>query len=315
MARSGSTDFNVNQSGIVRGAIRVVEGMGGKLPGGRKDGTSELKDASEALNMMLKQWQSDGVGLWLNKEINLFLAYRDGSYSLGSDHASATIVETEISSAASSGASSIEVDSTTGMTAVDAIGIELDDGTLQWTTISSVTDSDTLALSASLTGGAAVDNNVYTYTTKSTRPLDITEARLHRDDATDTPLNILTRQKWMDISTKDNNGTPTCIYYDPQLDSGILHVWSRPDEVSNYIKLTARMPVQDFDAAENDPDFPAECFRAVQFNLAIDLSYEYTDIDPKRFAAVERKAAYLYNALVAYDAEYGSVTFEPNWYE
>jgi len=314
MTRSGSTDFNLNQSGIIRGAIRIVEGMGGKLSGGRKDATNELKDASEALNMMLKQWQAEGVGLWLNKELSVFFAYRDGRYSLGTDHASEAVVETEISTAVTSGNSTLGVDSTSGMTNDDILGVELDDGTLQWTTISDVTDSDTLVLGDNLTDGAAADNNVYTYTTLSGRPLDISEARLYRDGGTDTPLNILTRQEWMDISTKETNGVPTCVYYDPQLDSSILHVWPRPNSVSNYIKLSARMPIQDFDKAGDDPDFPQECFRAVKFNLAIDISYEYIDIDSKRFGAVERKAAMLFNSLTMYDAEYGSVILQPDWY-
>ena len=151
---------------------------------------------------------------------------------------------------------------------------------------------------------------MYTYTTAAQRPLAITEARLHRDDGTDTPLRLLTRDEWMRISNKDLNGTPTCVYYDPQLDNGVLNIWPRPDYVSQYIKATARVPIQDFDTAANDPDFPQECYRAVKFNLAVDLSHEYTGIDLNRFDRVKRQADKLYATLVMADADYGSVYFK-----
>jgi len=312
MARSGSTDFNLEQSQILNGAIRIIQGMGGKLPGGRKTAMSELQDAAQALNMMLKQWQGEGVGLWLNKEINVFPAYQTGSYSLGSsgDHAAISIIKTELSSSVSASGTSLTVDSITGISDADAIGIELDDNTLDWTTVNGAPSGSTITITTGLTSAAATDNNVYTYTTKSGRPLSITEARLHRDSATDTPLTLLNRDEWMEIASKETNGTPTCVYYDPQLDSGVLYVWPRPSTVDNWIKLTARMPIQDFDAAENDPDFPTECMRAVKYNLAVELSHEYTGIDLGRYDRTKKMADNLYRSLVMVDAEYSSYQFK-----
>ena len=312
MARSGSTDFGLEGSDIIRGALRMVYGMGGKLPAGRKTAETEIQDAKEALNMMLKQWQSEGVGLWLNRELNIFLAYQTGSYSLGpsGDHASIDIIETELSSSAASGATSLEVDSITGISASDAIGIELDDNTLQWTTVSGAPSGSTIIIAAALTDSASSDNNVYTYTTMSGRPLSITEARLHRDSGTDVPLEVLNRQRWMELSNKQSDGTPNCIYYDPQLDSGILNVWLRPTTVDNYIKATCRMEIQDIDTMEDDPDFPVEIHRAVKFNLACELSHEYSGIDLARYDRTRRMADKLYLMLVMADAEHISYQFK-----
>lgn len=60
-------------------------------------------------------------------------------------------------------ATTMEVDSTTGMLAGDKVGIELDDDTIHWTTIASVTDGDTFELTDGIPAGgaAAIDNDIY----------------------------------------------------------------------------------------------------------------------------------------------------------
>jgi len=52
------------------------------------------------------------------------------------------------------------VDSTAGMVAGDIIGVYQDDGTIHWTTISSVTDAATLVLTTGLASAAATTNRV-----------------------------------------------------------------------------------------------------------------------------------------------------------
>ena len=312
MARSGSYDFGPAGDAILRGAIRIVKGIGGTIPKGGKTGQGEITQTREACNMMLKEWQGQDIGLWLKKEMYVFLAYRDGAYSLGAsgDQATLTLIETELSSSSAAADTTLTVDSITGIASADIIGIELDANTLQWTTVASTPSGSVITITTGLTSSAGIDNNVYTYTTISQRPLEILEARLHRDDDTETPLNILTRQEWMDYSSKTSNGLPNSVYYEPLLDSGILHVWPRPEKVNDYIKLTAKYPIQDIDAATNDPDFPAEFYRAVKFNLAVDISHEYKGVDLNRYYALRKQADQLFKNLSIFDAEYGSIFFE-----
>ena len=61
----------------------------------------------------------------------------------------------------------LEVDSTTGMAGDDIVGIVLDSGAIDWTTIASVTDGDTMVLTAGLSGDCAINNNIYTYRWKA----------------------------------------------------------------------------------------------------------------------------------------------------
>jgi hypothetical protein len=313
MARSGNYDFDLDRDGIVRGAIRIVKGISGNLD--KPIDNQDILDAAETLNIMVKQWQGEGIGLWLQKELYIFLAYRDGQYSLGpsGDHATLSMIETELSSSSAASDTTLTVDSITGISNGDAIGIELNDNTLDWTTVNGTPTGSVITITTGVTSAANVDNNVYTYTTKSQRPLDILEARLYRDGGTDTPLYIANRQEWADLADKENNGIPSQIYYDPQLDSGILHVWPRPSTVDNYIKATAKMPIQDFDAKANDPDFPPEFHRAVKFNLAVDLSFEYNGVDTNRFYQLKKQADYLKMAIGYHDAAFNSYNLEVSY--
>ena len=133
MATSGSKDFNLTVGDLISGAIRSV---GGKPAKGIS--TQDTKaNARQALNMILKHWQGEGIDVWMLRGIYIFLSDGGYEYSLGpAGKFTYSMTKTELSDDALSGAASIEVDSITGISDGDYLGIELDDGTLQWTTVS-----------------------------------------------------------------------------------------------------------------------------------------------------------------------------------
>jgi hypothetical protein len=135
-------------------------------------------------------------------------------------------------------------------------------------------------------------------------------AYLVNDAGTETPLYITNDQEWLDLPNKITNGVPSQVNYERVLDDGLLNVWPRPNGVNQYLKLFCRYPIQDIDAASDDPDFPQELYRAVKFNLAVDISHEYAGIDMNRYYALVKKADRLFDLMQAYDTEYGSFFFE-----
>jgi hypothetical protein len=229
--------------------------------------------------MMIKHWQARGIMLWKSKELYVFLANEAQSYDLGptGDHATLSFVKTEVATAASSGASTLIVDSITGISDADAIGVELDDGTLQWTTVNGSPSGSTITLTTALTDDVSVDANVFTYTTIINRPLFITEARLHQDSGVEITLEVASRNKYKHMSTKDTEGKASMVYYDPLTTNGKLYVWPTPDTVKDYLVLTARMPVEDFDAAANDADFPQEWLLPLAYNLAVLIAPKFDE--------------------------------------
>lgn len=163
----------------------------------------------------------------------------------------------------------------------DHIGIELDGGTVQWTYFAAAL-STTITPVTALSGAAAIDNHVYSYTTKAQRPLEISDARLVRTDGTESPLNDpISRDEYMLLSNKDSPGSPNQIYFDPQRTNAVIKTWPVCNNVKQHIKFTGRYPVQDVDDLTDDIDIPQEWFEALSWNLAIRLAPKYgKPIDP-----------------------------------
>ncbi len=152
----------------------------------------------------------------------------------------------------------------------DHIGVQLDSGSMQWTYIASALSTSPSIVTA-LTGAAAVDNHVYSYTTKSQRPIFIVEARLHKSTDYETPLMIVGRREYMSLSNKNIEGTPNQIYYDKQLTEGNINVWLEPNDMQEYIKFTGKFPIQDVDELTQDFEIAQEWYEPVAWNLAIRL--------------------------------------------
>jgi len=270
---------------------------------------AEMVVCMEALNIMLKGWHHDGIGAWLNQETTLFLENEGQSYSIGStgDHATASYGDTELAADASSGDSTIDVDSITGIADGDYISIELDDGTLQWTTVNGTPAGVTVTLDDVLTDDAAENNDVYFYTTKTTRPLRIFNVRFKRYDGTEIPVDIVPRQLYLDIPIKSIQTKVNQVYYDPTTTNGTLYVWGTCDDVRDKIVFTSRILIQDIDSITNHIDVPVDWLRAVKMNLALEVAPDF-EKDPTQFQIVQAERAL--TKAKAFDREPGSYIFK-----
>ena len=306
MATSGSKDFNRTRDQIIDGAIRLLANN----RTGKVGLDNQRTEAAEALNMLIKALQAEGIGLWMNTEAAVFLSTNEEYYSLGSagDNASSSWVKTELSADESSGDLTIEVDSITDMTTGDFIGVELDDGTIQWTTIDGVPTALTITLAAVLTDDASTNNHVYTYTTKLARPLEIVEARVRRNDNSEISLIPISRDEYMELTDKATPGTVVQHYYDTQLDAGRLYVWPVATDLKEYIKITARIPMDDFDASTDNAEMPVEMLRALKWLLAADIALEY-NTDLEKVHIIRKEARLIKEQIMLSDKEYTSVYF------
>jgi len=305
MTTSGSVNYNVTRNDIIDEALEQI---------GRKAAEQTIpapiySSCSRTLNMITKAWAAEGIGLWKNTEIAVFQAYEGYSINIGptGNHATASYVKTEIATAATSGAATIEVDSISGISDGDYIGIELDDKSLQWTTVNGDPAGTTITLTAVTTDTAAVDNHVYTYTTKANRPFSISEARIHYGNGdTESTIDIIGRNEYMDISNKTSTGPANSVYFDAKLTNVVLKVWPACNDVKNWLMMTAQMPIEDFDAGTDDADFGQEWFLPLSLNLAILIA-------PKFGVSVSRElmanAIYYKNAVFGFDEETTSVSF------
>lgn len=267
MATSGSINFSQNRNEIITDILLAI----GILGENQSPTDSQVKIVSRVLNRMFKAWQAMGINLWTAAEATIFL--RDGVnvYTLSStgDHAGDNVVETTLSADEAASQTQLSVTSSTNMAAADNIGIELDDGTRQWTTIVSVDSSVLVTVTTALTGAASSGNTVYTYRNRLTKPLKITNPRVREGtDTTDVPVNLLGREEYFLINNKANEGSVTSVYYSPQLDYGLFYVWQTPDNVQDRVKVTYKRIIEDLDAATDTPDLPQEWLEAIIYNGA-----------------------------------------------
>jgi len=305
MATSGSYDYNPSAREIIEEALALI----GVLGVGETPSSEDMATCRETLNMILKAWQGEGVGIWKNTEFALFPSYEGYEYSVGpsGDHATSSWVKTELAVAAASGANTIDVDSIADISDGDYIGIELDDNSLQWTTVNGSPSGSTVTLTDALTDSAAVDNHIYAYTSKLQRPVWVMEARLHDANGRDRPLQVVGRDEYMALADKATTGAATQVYYHPSLTNGKLYVWPACDDVQEYIKGTCRIPIEDIDRIANDFDMPQEWFLALSQNLAVAIAPKFS-MEPNEMLVLLAQQSK--ESAAAYDVPQESVRFQ-----
>lgn len=288
MATSGSWDYSRTAAQIIQSAY---EDLGVVQPGG----TVAAADSTMALarlNMLAKQWQGNsdmapGMKVWTRQRITLFLAKGQQTYLVGpasTDARAATQYgRTTISASEASGQTVLSITSNTDtttfpgttvtMTASDFIGIELDDGTIHWSTISG-TPSTTATIAVALTGDAGVGNYVWWFTARAQRFPEIESAVLRYSTLTDSALSIYTDVQEYDYGVVDKyaDGAPTALLIEPIRIATRVTLDSQPTDVTSQIVLTVLYPSEDYDATTDDIAFPQEWYAALSWELAFRLS-------------------------------------------
>lgn len=268
MATSGSTNYTVSRNEIITEALQIAgaHDAADATPG------EEVTAAARTLNLMIKGLVTKAPDLFFRNTVTLFLVSGTESYTLSTAHATESYVETDVRVSGGTGDTTLEVDSTTGMTAADYIGVKLDTGAIHWTTIDSITDTDTLVLATALPSAVAVDNNVYTYTTKAPEPKRIMNAYRRDTSGNDSPVALIGWNEYSRLSDKNASGSVTQIHYGQ---NGKLYVWPATDTAIDKLVLTYESNIEDFDSSGDNPDFPSEWYETLAWQLAARLSVKY----------------------------------------
>ena len=271
--------FNLNKTAIITRALQTINA----IDLNSTVGPDEYAYASDILNLMIKKWEAQGMNLWKRRLGYLFTSYNTRNYELGTSGTNATLsyVSTTISADEASGQTTLSITSSSGMTIGDYIGIELDDGTRQWTTIASIPDGTSVNVNNALTDEASAENTVITYTTKITRPLRILRSTvLSLDNDSETTMGDLSYDEYFNMPIKTTLGSPNNFYYDKLLSgsspyTGTLYLFPTPNNVNDIIVCTYQESLSDMTNTTDYSDFPQEWGYALIFNLACELAYHY----------------------------------------
>lgn len=296
MATSGSYNFSLDRDTIIKRAMHLAN-IANLNQAIRAD---DQAYAVVILQSMIKLWQAEGIQLWNRRIGTIFPAYQDEKYALSNtgDHSANTYVNTTLSAAEALGQTILSVTSSTGMSASDAVGIQLDDSTRQWTTIVSVDSATQITVTASLTAAAASGNTLIAYTSKiADRPLRILDMRSIdlAQDKNSISMSIIGYDEYFNIPAKSTDGRPLNFYYDKLLDAGQVYLFPRPNNVNELLEFTYHEAIEDVDSGTDSMDFPTEWTLPLIYGLASELCVAYGKF--QEMQVIEGKAQQ-YKAIV-----------------
>ena len=309
MATSGSYDYGVTLGDMIRRAFRLCDVA---MPGEALSAEEEA-NGREAAEHLVKALQAQGIHLWAFSDATLFLESGKRSYELGpdGDHATESYTGTALAADAVASDTAVDVDSDTGISDGDNIGIVLDDDTFHWTTVNGAPSGDTITLTDAIPSAAATDNAVYAYTNKVQKPLRIHTVRIEVDGQ-ETPILQYSRQEYFDQPNKDIEGRVTQFYYQPQIDKTLFYVWPTSDTVNDLIHFTFEQPLQDFDNSTNEPYLPIEWADAFTLKLAHRLALEYS-VPARKRAELKAESEQALAEVEDWDREDADVQLQPDF--
>lgn len=310
-----STSFEETRDQIISTALGLL-GVGAA---GEAISPNDIIYCSIVLNAMLKAWMAQGIHLWTEEEGTVYFVTNQNKYNLalstganGSD-GSGTPVETTLS--ANGSGSSIQVTTSTGMSIGDNIGVCLSTTLIQWTTISAI-NGTTVSLTNSLTATANSGNQVFTYASQMPRPLSIQSARIRNAAGFDRLVWIKPRDDYMRIPQKNITGSPTVIYYSPQITTGVVYVWPTPTDCTERLKVTYLRQINDLNSSTDTPDLPQEWLECITYNLAVRVApaygYNLTTSGLQGNPDLIRMAAQFLDDLKSWDTEQPYIQIVPN---
>lgn len=132
----------------------------------------------------------------------------------------------------------------------------------------------------------------------------------------DTQIEVMPRAKTdFNLLPFGSTGVPVSYTYQPQVNMGLLSVWPTPDAsvpVGTRLFITYQRPIEVFDAAADNPDFPQEWGNALIYTLALTLADEYGQPEAKK-AWLEKQADRHLATALSNTNEQGSVFFQKDW--
>lgn len=313
MAVSGSVNFSVDRDAIITEALEQI----GAIEINGTPSTADLASCANTLNMMIKNWQADGVNLFLRQKTFLFLTKDVNEYLLGSTAQYSTAInKTTLKVSASATDTTIDLTSTTNSADNSIYILQLDDGTNEVLVQNGAVAGDTMTFDSpagGLTSAATAGNTIYHYKTTETadRPMKILEGVRRDKNDLDIPLNSLALEEYVALSDKITDGSPINYYFNPEKTLSRFTIWPEVATITDYIVLWVQRTVNDVDAATDDLDYPQEWFLPLALGLAIQVASKY-GTDPQTIRQIETRFQQAYYMAYGYDVE-DDIYFEPDF--
>jgi hypothetical protein len=274
MAVSNSFDFNLTRDQLIAEAMERI----GVLRLNKTPSADHVASAARSLNLKMKALQADGLQLFTYRDAFLFLALNQNTYRLGpaGDRAAESYVKTLLTVNNAAGVD-ITVESVTGISVGYRIGVELDSGALEWKLVNAIA-GNLINLSSALSGPASIGNYVFAYATTAQieRPLAIADPFLRSINDIDTSVDLYSISEYREMSSKLSTGQVVSVAFDPQMTNARLLVWPAVSDVTDVLGFVYKKPVDDMDAAADNPAFPVDWQEYLVCELAAILADKFS---------------------------------------
>jgi hypothetical protein len=273
MATSGTTAYSVTERDIIEEAASHL----GVLQIGQTMEADEYIVFRRKLNLLMKQWTAQidfapGLKMWTRRRAWLFPQSGQVVYSLGpsgDECAAESYVMTTLSANATG--STATLTSTTGFASGYRIGIRLDTGAMHWTTVDGALSGSVATLTTAVPSIATAGATVFCYATKMQRPFSLVSASLRQTNGDDWPVDTdLSVEEYELISRKSNTGVISGLYFEAQRTNAKVYTDVAPADTRMVLRMVYLAYVEDLTASTQDVDFPAEWFRPLAAQLAVD---------------------------------------------
>ena len=194
----------------------------------------------------------------------------------------------------------------------EQVGFRVDDSLREWNIVTRVLSSTQLELKNPVVNIASVGQTVVAFKSLPPRPLKNRNYRsksINFDD--EIPVNTWSRAEYFKQTIKSSQGLPTQAYYQPTLTNGRLYIWQTASDVNQSMLFTGDLPIEVFEDTTNNPDFPAEWFEMLSWNLAALIAPEY-GVPLSRQGFLDSRAALEMEDAMDWDEEQGSLLIGPD---
>ena len=322
MATSGTTTFSVTRNDIIQSSLRLL----GVLEEGTQPTANAIESASMVLNMMLKDWMTDGIKLWTVTELTIPLKSNQTSYTIGPAATNDLVTNKplrliqsflrNVSNTTNQVAQVSLLSGGSGYTVQPTNPVACTGGSGSGATfnLSYTGTAVTKALLANAGGSNYAVGDVLTMSGGTfATPATVTVDSL-LNTYIDLPMSILSEQEYNILGSKYNTGTVNSVFYKPSVLNGTVKVFLTPNAstATTYeLHMTVQRPIEDITTANQTFDFPSEWYQCLRWGLASELGADY-GLPIDRLSGVIQRAEQYKQRLMAWDVEYASTFFQPD---
>lgn len=316
MALSNVITFNLNRDQLIQSACSQL-GVDSSIV----SATNTL-NIQNFLNMLLKQLELTNIHMWEEVESTLFLTSGQSIYNIGPQYPNAAgdnTIETTLlanGSVSTLTLTSIQGPATQGIQVGDNIGVVLDNGDLQWSTIQSINTANLqVVMNAALTSTASAGAQVFTYTNTTSIPLNVSSVR-YNSGGTERICYMRGRDEFMMIAQKfsqTSTSQANQVFYVPSETFGTMYIYPTPSNSSDRIHFSYSRTLDDFTQSTDNADLPQAWLLALVLNLSVLIAPIFGKDLSKQMPLLVKMAEQALTEAQMWDVNAGSVRIVPGY--